>query len=235
MFLCARAHNSTVTLKLLRKHHITGNIWTFVFEPETPLSWTAGQFIRVGLPHSHPDLAGTSRRFTISSAPHEGAVHITTRLSASSFKQALAALPVGGELQLLDEPAGDFVWQDSARPLVFVAQGIGITPFFSLLKDRAHRGLPLGAELFYSSRHDTPAAFTAELQAWAAAPTGLTFTQQAEPFTAARLADLIPDLPTRLVYVSGPTSMIGLLVPPISLPARRLKQDTFSGYDSATY
>ncbi len=97
-------------MKLKEKENLIDNAWAFRFKPSQPLAWTAGQFIRVELPHDDPDDEGIKRWFTISSAPYEGIVQITTRVTDSTFKQALAALPVGGGLHLIEEPDGDFIW-----------------------------------------------------------------------------------------------------------------------------
>ena len=128
------------TLLLQEKEHLVADVWAFRFKPSEPLSWTAGQYLSVELPHDNPDGKGTKRWFTISSAPYEQIVQITTRLTGSTFKDALMALPIGGQLLLLDQPHGEFVWQDSDSPLVFVAGGIGITSFRSILRERAHQG-----------------------------------------------------------------------------------------------
>lgn len=119
-----------MVLKLIDKEHLIDNVWAFHFQPTEPLVWTAGQFVRVELPHDNPDEQGTKRWFTNSAAPHEGIMQITTRVTDSTFKQALAKLVEGDELQLIENPEGDFVWQDSKLPIIFVAGGIGVTPFF---------------------------------------------------------------------------------------------------------
>src|SRR5687768_17266618 len=136
-----------VTLVLTEKEHLVDDIWAFRFMPNEPQHWIAGQYMSVELPHEHADGKGTKRWFTISSAPFEGVMEITTRLTDSSFKRALSALPIGGHLELLDQPHGDFIWQDADRPLLFVAGGIGITAFRSILRQRAYERLPLNVEL----------------------------------------------------------------------------------------
>jgi ferredoxin-NADP reductase len=222
-----------VKLTLTEKSHLTGNIWSFVFEPEQPLDWIAGQFVRVELPHLHADDEGTRRFFTIASAPHDKLLQISTRLTDTTFKHALAALAPGDSLRLIDLPAGDFTWQSSAAPLVFVAQGIGITPFRSMLRARDHAGKPLRAHLFYTNlTQDVP--FAPEL-AMLEKRTSLKITHLSEPATADILARYVPDLADRTVYVSGPRSLIRLLTPPFNLPAAQLKQDYFPGYTSNNY
>lgn len=221
------------TLKLIAKRPLGGNVWLFEFEPSRPLRWIAGQFIRVELPHSNPDAEGTKRQFTIAAAPHQP-VRVATRITQSSFKQALADLPIGDTLNLLDPPAGTFVWQEQTSPLVFVAQGIGITPFVSMLADRHHQSLPLSATLVHANL--TPKVpFATELQAWAAADPRLILHFLDHQVTAAELADLVPDLNTAAVYVSGPRPLTELLLPPFRLSPHQLKSDLFPNYPASAY
>jgi len=221
-------------LTLVGKTNVTGNVWTFEFEPSSPLTWTAGQFIKVSLPHP-ADAEGPSRRFTIAAAPYEKTLKITTRITGSTFKQALAALPVGGRLTLLDAPAGDFVWRAAPLPHLFVAHGIGITPFLAIVKDRRHRGLPVSAHLFYTNRPGTEPLFKTELAGWAEADPSFTVSFESEPATPALLAGKFPDLARRYIYASGPKPLITLCMPPYNLPASQLLQDNFPGYPASVY
>jgi ferredoxin-NADP reductase len=222
-------------LILTRKIHEGGNVWSFILEPSNPLSWSAGQFIRVELPHDHPDDEGTRRPFTITSAPHEHIVQIATRITQSSFKQALAALPLGGRLNLLDNPAGDFLWPAvPTRPILLAAQGIGITPFISMLRDRAHRGQPLATTLIHTNlAPDIP--FEAEVRAQAKSHPELVLIHANEPLKAATIARLCPQFATHTIYVSGPRLLIELLGPPHNLAGSQIKQDQFPNYPASAY
>lgn len=234
----ATHHNLAIGLKLLEKENLVDNVWAFRFEPTTPLTWVAGQFIRVELPHDNPDAEGTKRFFTVSSAPYEEIVQITTRVTESTFKQALAVLPIGDRLPLLEKPDGDFVWEASDKPLVFVAGGIGITPFRSILKQRAHDHLPLNVTLIYGNRTDD-IVFKDEFDSYAQADS--QFNMQyvtGEPLTAAKLVELVPNLNASLVYVSGPEPMVEALgdqLKAAGLPESQLKQDFFPNYNESNY
>ena len=222
----------SIQLTLRHKQPIVGNAWSFIFEPSQPLAWTAGQFIRVELPHA-ADIEGTTRYFTIASAPHEGHIQICTRLSHSTFKQALAQLPSGGVLQLINQPAGDFTWPHTQLHPVFVAQGIGITPFYSMIKQRLHGHQPLDATLLYTNlAGDTP--FKPELIEWQR-NSQLNVHLFNQPLSARHVAQAIPNLTATTIYVSGPQPLIELLMPPYNLPIGQLKQDTFPNYDAANY
>ena len=231
-------HNLAMGIELIEKEHLVDNIWAFRFEPTTSLEWIAGQFIRIEVPHDNPDKEGTKRWFTVSSAPYEGIVQITTRLTDSTFKQALAALPIGERLPLLEEPNGDFVWEDSDKPLVFVAGGIGVTPFRSILKQRAHKGLPLNVTLIYGNRSDA-IVFKDEFDTYAQTdPDFKVHYAIGEPLSPATIAGRVPQLNSSLVYVSGPEPMVKALsrqLQDAGLPKEQVKTDEFPNYTGANY
>jgi ferredoxin-NADP reductase len=227
-----------MVLKLINKQHLIDNVWAFRFQPSEPLVWTAGQYVRVELPHDNPDEQGTKRWFTNSAAPYEGIMQITTRVTDSTFKQALAKLVEGDELQLIENPEGDFVWQDSDLPIIFVAGGIGVTPFHSILKQRVHDQLPINVTLIYGARtEDVP--FRDELAQWAADNTDFKVTYVVgKPLTAEKLAELEPKLNQSFVYLSGPEPMVEALGKDLQahgLPEAQIKQDEFPNYNEQNY
>lgn len=227
-----------MVLTLSNKEHLVDNVWALRFQSSEPLTWTAGQYVRVELPHDNPDDEGTKRWFTNSAAPYEGILQITTRVTGSTFKQALAGLSEGDELQLLDNPDGDFVWQDSDLPIVFVAGGIGVTPFYSILKQRVHDGLPLNVTLVYGARtEDVP--FKDELAEWTAQDESFTVKYAVgEPLTAEKLAGLQPNINQSLVYLSGPEPMVEALGTDLQahgLPEAQFKRDEFPNYTEQNY
>ena len=231
-------HDATVQLTLVEKENLVDNIWAFRFKPTQPLTWIAGQFIRVELDHDNPDDEGIKRFFTISSAPYDEIVQITTRVTNSTFKQALAALPIGGVLSMIKEPDGDFVWRDSDKPHVLVAGGIGITPFRSILKQRAHDNKPLNATLIYSGR-DENLPFKDEFNVWAADhPEFIVKYVIGERLTAEKIAELQPTINESLVYVSGPEPMVETLghqLKAAGLPDGQLQQDFFPNYNESNF
>lgn len=229
---------TTATLRLKEKEHLTDNIWAFRFTADQPLSWTPGQFIRIEIPHDNPDEEGTKRWFTISSTPHDGFIQVTTRVTSTTFKQALAALAVGDEVQLIEQPDGDFVWQESDKPLVFIAGGIGITPFYSMLKARGHSGQPVSATLIYNGRTDE-LPFKVEFEE--ASRRHLEFKVHyviGEQLTTEKLTELVPNISSSQVYISGAESMVEALGKQLEengLANDNLHQDFFPHYNKESY
>ena len=111
---------------------LSATVTSFVFEPERPLDYIAGQFADITLPHKADEL-GITRQFTLSSSPTEPHGAFTVRFpdTSSSFKHALKQLKPG-DLFHISGSLGDFVLpRISSTPLVWIAGGIGITPFRS--------------------------------------------------------------------------------------------------------
>ncbi len=227
-----------MNLKLASKRHLVDNVWAFDLQPDKPLSFKAGQYIRVELIHDKPDGEGTKRWFTNSAASFEKIMRITTRITESTFKQALSQLAIGESLQLVEEPDGDFVWQDSDSPLILVAGGIGITPYVSMLKQRLHEQKSINARLIYANRtQDIP--FQAELDQWATEHPELKIDYLVgKPLNASTILGLEPELNQSIVYLSGPEPMveaIGEELQKQGLSSARLKQDFFPNYDENNY
>src|SRR6185295_15233160 len=108
---------------------------------------------------------GDSRTFSLVSAPHEPQLTVATRMRDSAFKRTLKEASPGLAVQI-DGPAGLMVLhEDAKRPAVFLAGGIGITPFLSMARDAAHRRLPHHIVLLYANRRPQDAAFLDELRA----------------------------------------------------------------------
>ncbi len=222
-----------MALTLIDSAHEAADIWTFRFRNDEPLVWEAGQFVVVEVPHDSPDDEGTTRFFTNSAAPFEGVLQITTRITGSTFKQALARLEPGDRIELKEYPEGDFTWENTDVPVVFVAGGIGVTPFHSILKQRVHDGDPLDVTLVYASG-STDVAFADELEAWQEADPALSIHRVVgEPLTVDLLTGLVPGLLDSLVYLSGPEPMVeelGESLRQAGLPGPQLKEDFFPGY-----
>src|SRR3989344_3409331 len=114
--------------------------FTIYFRPSQKFQYSAGQFIELIIDHKNPDSRGTRRWFTLSSAPHEPVLAVTTKTGPclSTFKQALLRLNKDDEVEI-SQAMGDFVLPRSTTiPVLFIAGGIGITPIHSILKSHAH-------------------------------------------------------------------------------------------------
>src|SRR5687768_3834987 len=130
------------------------------------LDFRPGQYFFVTLPDvGHQDERGLRRHITVVTSPNEkGVLGFATRMRDSAFKRTLRELPVGSEVDV-EPPKGKFsLPDDTSRPLVFVAGGIGITVFRSMLRYIQEERLPYRVTLIYSNRDRESTAFLDELR-----------------------------------------------------------------------
>ena len=158
---------SPVTLsKLLSRHEVAERTMAFRFEK--PSNWTskAGQALDMTLlKPSETDAEGNTRTFSIASGPQEETLMVATRMRDTAFKRVLNTMPLGSAVKI-EGPFGDLTLHNNVkRTAVFLAGGIGITPFRSIVFRAAKEKLPHRIFLFYSNRRPEDAPFLDELQA----------------------------------------------------------------------
>ncbi len=125
----------------------------------------AGQYVRVSVPTLlHPDPRGSSRLFSITSSPTDGKkITVAFRDSGSGFKKTLMELPPGSPVSI-EGPFGYLTLpKDNTRPLVFIAGGIGITPFMSMIRFVIKQKIAHKITLLYANRNIENAAYVEEL------------------------------------------------------------------------
>ena len=138
----------------------------FYFERPHGFEFKAGQFANVTLLDPiETDIGGNTRSLSIASAPHEEDLMVAMRNRDTAFKRVIHALPIGSPV-LFQGPYGNFTLHgDTARPAVFLAGGIGITPFRSMIWQAIATRSLRQMFLFYANRRPEEAAFLEELRA----------------------------------------------------------------------
>ena len=204
-----------------------------------------GAYSWVELPdRGHDDEKGLRRHISLATSPTErGVVGLATRIRDTAFKQTLSELEVGDEVQV-EEPKGSFLLpEDTAEEYVFVAGGIGITVFRSMLRFIADESLPYRVTLVYSNRDSESSAFLDELEELEERIDGLRviLTMTDEPgwagetrhLDASVLGELVGGLDGKVFLVAGPPPMAEAVAGSLTdagLPEERVLADKFSGY-----
>ena len=223
------------------------NIRTFFFKPARPMDYTAGQYTELTLKHNHPDERGIKHWFTLSSPPGRQLVTITTKyagdgnppVGGSTFKKTLFHLEPGIEVDLA-EAMGDFVLpKDPSIPLVFVAGGIGLTPFHSMFEWLADQSTSRNITFIYGVRSEDEIIFEetferADVHATIVAgePTD-AWGGESGRLSAEMILGLAKPADNALVYMSGPEPMIEALEKDMlasGVHKRQLVTDFFPGY-----
>lgn len=185
-------------------------------------SFKPGQYLEWTVPHKKSDSRGNRRYFTIASSPTEPDFKLGIKVpqKPSSFKNSLVALHKGAELAA-GQLAGDFTMPpEKDKKLLFIAGGIGITPFRSMVKyltdkkesrdivlvyacvdpdnfvykDVFEKAKSIGVKTIYVVTNKDISK-----QKWS----GLTGR-----ITPEMLVEEVGDFKTRTAYLSGPNSMV---------------------------
>lgn len=208
-------------VKLAGREELAEGTLAFRFEKPAGFQFKAGQAVVLELVDPPPEDGQKRRTFSLVSAPFERTLAIATRMRDTAFKRALRTLPDGATLKLTG-PIGQFALADAARPAVFIAGGIGITPFMSILRQAARDRSPQALRLLYSNRRPEDSAFLGELEAlerqngdFRMVATMTAMSQSAREWdgeTGLINADLIKravgGLAAPLFYVVGPPAMV---------------------------
>ena len=221
-------------LTLISSHPEVDNVHTFVFERNS-LDWLAGQAQAYVLPEAGETEEENERWFTISSAPVENTINISTRISSSTFKQALNALKPGDQIKA-HSLSGSFTWEaDDNHPVILVAAGIGITPFRSILLQRKALGKSLDATLLYFNRtNEIP--FQKELEEIGKEHPGLQLKIIVDqPITAEKILELVPGDHKETFYLSGPAPLVNSVGDALKELGVAIKKDQFPGYDESNF
>jgi ferredoxin-NADP reductase len=234
-------------LQLKRKARLSPDIMDFAFVPTTKLAFEPGQYLECTLEHTPADRRGNRRFFTIASSPTENVIHLGVRFypKGSSYKRALQALGTRGTI-LGTQIAGDFMLPtDATRKLVFIAGGIGITPYRSMLKYLIDTHQRRNIVVLYANRTAADIVYRdilVEAEAKVGARVVYTLTDVATaPHTWAGVVGridermiqrVVPDFQERTFYLSGPPEMVHAhedALRRLGVHKRQIKKDYFPG------
>ncbi len=237
-------------LTLLKKERIADNIYGFWFKKNgEEFDYIPGQFLEWELSHEKPDDRGTERYFTIASSPEEENILLATKIveDSSTFKKVLKNLQVGDEINA-NGPYGDFILPENEKDkLVFIAGGIGITPFRSMIKSLLKKGLKRNIILFYAVNFPEEIAFgDVFFEASTEFNLNCIYTISKENhlpegwsgekgFISKEMIERnVRDFRKRTFYVSGPEPMVNItinMLKKMGVNKKRIKKDYFPGYD----
>jgi glycine betaine catabolism B len=208
------------SMRLVSSEPIGGELTSFAFRPRRTLNFYAGQHGLLIIPK------GGFKPFSIASSPAEETITIATRLSSQSkFKLALAALEPGDRVRFF-APLMNFTTEGTGRELVFLAQGVGITPIRSILADIVDRGLEKNTTLVHVGHHH---AFRAETESLAE---NAEYPLTTETFQTTVLATA-ENCPTATFMISGAPDFVKstrTLLQSHAVAATQIKSDSMLGY-----
>ena len=233
-------------LTLKEKIKISPDTYLFVFHNVVNFKFTPGQYMEWTLPHKNADSRGIRRYFSIASAPHEDIMLAIKFYSpSSSYKRELLTLKTGDNI-IASNLAGDFVFKESIkRPSVFIAGGVGIAPFRSILEDIVQKREIVDIVVLFTNRKHEDIIFDDTLKKAQALGVKiiyvltdttvipLNFNGRTGYLTENSIIEDIPDYKTRYFYISGPQLMVQNfkdILKNAGVKNEYLKVDFFPGY-----
>lgn len=235
-------------LPLVWKKQYGGNISVFGFKEVSDFTFTPGQYMEWTLPHKNTDNRGNRRYFSIASSPNEKEIMIIVKFysPSSSYKNALFSLETSDKV-VAAQLAGDFTLPiDPSVPLVFIAGGVGISPFRSMIQYLIDTKQQRNIILLYANRSPEEIAFAETFTS--ARDYGvktiyiLTDEMQIPPdwayekghITEDMIRKNIPDFMARTFYTSGPQPMVQGVeetLAKIGVSSDKMRHDFFPGYN----
>lgn len=235
-------------LSLKEKIQIAPDIYDFVFELNKKISFTPGQYMEWTLGHDHVDSRGNRRYFTLASSPTEDTLRIGVKYyeQSSSFKKNLIVLDHDPKISA-SQIAGDFILpKPKKQRLVFVAGGIGVTPYRSMIKYLLDKNEIRNITLIYVDKTKDELVYTdvfekAEKELGIKIVYSLTdknhIPNNWNGYVGRINEDVIrkeiPDFMDRIFYLSGPHAMVVSFqetLQNMGVPNNHLKVDFFPGF-----
>lgn len=234
-------------LKLNQRIKTSPDIFDFIFTPDQELNFKPGQYLEWTLGHAGSDSRGNRRYFTIASSPTEQEIRIGVKFyqKSSSFKKALLFMEPGDQI-IASQLAGDFTLpKNKTQKLVFMAGGIGITPFRSMLKSLLDNNEKRSIVLFYSNKNASEIVYKdifdqAEQRLGIKTIYAITDSNIADAgskiingrITGGAIMKEAPDYMRRIFYLSGPHSMVTAfedILVKMGVKKSQIKKDFFPG------
>jgi ferredoxin-NADP reductase/Na+-translocating ferredoxin:NAD+ oxidoreductase RnfD subunit len=232
---------------IIKKEKITPDSVDFIFKADQKLKYKPGQYMEWTLPHTHTDGRGNRRYFTLASSPTENEVRIGVKFyeKSSSYKNALINLKQDTHI-VADQIAGNFTMpKDKNKKLVFIAGGIGVTPYRSMAKYLIDKKESRNIVFLYSARSLNDFAYTEIFKE--AKNIGLRSIYfvtgekinhsneelRNQKITSNAIKADIPDFMDRQFYISGTQAMVSDIredLLNIGVHRSHIKTDYFPGY-----
>lgn len=235
-------------LALTERVSIGKDACEFSFVPSKQVRFRAGQYMEWTMPHRGPDDRGERRYFTIASSPQDEEIKVGVKFypEPSTFKKQMLDL-VRGDVIMAGEIAGDFVMpRDPSRKLAFVAGGIGVTPFRSMVEDLLDRKEKRDVVLLYSNRTVEDINYRetfdrARMRVGMKTVYALSDAERAPAdwkgylglLNAKTIMHEVPDYAERLFYLSGPRAMVVAFektLAEMGVRRKNVKTDYFPGF-----
>ena len=232
--------------ELLSVHHIADNTIECLFQKPAGFMYQAGQFC-TWVYENQPmnDKRGNRRVMSFASSPTESELKITMRVGPSAYKQSLQHAPQGTPFSIIG-PAGKFVLPtDTSKHIVFLAGGVGVTPFRSILKYVLDSKSSYAITMIYSNLCCKTAAYSDELGQYQQEIPNFHFVPtmtsenpehgwkgETRLINESLLRETVKDIPNSIYMIVGPPGMVEAMITllqSLNIPKEQILSEKFTG------
>ncbi len=210
------------TLPLKEKIQLSRDTYAFIFDRASDFKFRPGQYMEWMLPHTNVDSRGNRRYFSLASSPTElnPAIAVKFYTPSSSYKKVLLKMEKGQQI-IASQLSGDFTLpKDLTKPLAFIAGGVGVTPFCSMVRYIIDNKIKCDIILLYAAARaddilygdifEKAKEFGVKTVYTVSDTTSLPAGWQGNTgyITEEMVRREIPDFAARKFYISGPLLMV---------------------------
>jgi len=233
-----------LVLRLKEARELSPTIYEFIFAKDKMFNFEPGQYFEWTLPHFPFDFRGVRRFFTIASSPTEDTIKIGIKIDpqkGSTFKKALVGLKPGEKIYA-GELSGDFIMPKKNNKYIFMAGGIGVTPFRSIIKNMIDKNEKADVVLFYSVSDDRDFVYKDVFDSakvlgiktvFVCSDPSNSWKGKSGRIDAKLISEEVPDYKDRIAYLSGPNVMVTSykkLLNGLGIKPNRIVTDYFPGF-----
>lgn len=215
--------------------HPANNVVELSLRPlSRPLRYQAGQFVYLR-PHDRQLAVGNGEEhpYTISSAPEEANLRIAIK-DLGDASRAIQSIADGTNVDVMG-PYGAFFPDHDNDAELWIAGGIGVTPFLGRARHLASAGHQVDIQMIYCVQDEARALFAEELRALAESIPGFRLSMhyfyQEGPLSIDFVRGHCEDCGERQAYVCGPGPLNGLarqVLLDSGLPRHRFHSEEFN-------
>ena len=209
--------------------------------PEEDFIFILGQYLRIEVPQLQTEgkkslpFSIASPPYSISSPLNEKEIKIAFREGISDFKKFIQNENNVGEKIIIQGPFGRMALpseEEEKSEIVFIAGGIGITPFMDLipysLKNHQHK-----ITLLYSNKLKERAAYLEELKFLEEKHEKFKIIDTYKRIDADFINSKIENLQNKIFYICGTIEMVDTIksiLESLEIPKEKIHFEKFSGY-----
>lgn len=234
-----------LVLRLKEKIQVSPDVTDFVFASDKRMNFKPGQYMEWTLSHPKPDDRGNRRYLTLASSPTESEIRVGVKIGnpPSSYKKSLSSLNVGDTI-VASQLTGDFTmpknWSKKlvftpnkkSERLVFIAGGIGVTPFRSMIKYLIDRNEKRDIVVLYSVKDEKDFVYK-DIFDEAEKNLGIKTHYSVGRFTPEFVVKEIGDYEKRTYFLSGPKALVDgfkSTLKSLGVGKSQIKTDYFPGF-----